>query len=55
LVEVMFSIGIVSVGLLGVLLVIPLASNRTTRGIIADGADRAGRNAIREFEIRAMR
>jgi hypothetical protein len=51
----MFAIGIVSVGLLGVLLVIPVAGSRTTRGIIADGADRVGRNAIREFEVRSMR
>jgi len=55
LVEVMFAIGIVSVGLLGVLLVIPVAGSRTTRGIIADQADRVGRNAIRDFEIRSMR
>jgi prepilin-type N-terminal cleavage/methylation domain-containing protein len=54
LVEVMFAIGIVSVGLLGVLLVVPLAGNRAARGFVADGADRVGRNAIREFEIRSM-
>jgi hypothetical protein len=50
----MFAIGIVSVGLLGVLLVVPLAGNRAARGFVADGADRVGRNAIREFEIRSM-
>ncbi|TVS09420.1 MAG: prepilin-type N-terminal cleavage/methylation domain-containing protein [Planctomycetaceae bacterium] len=54
LVEVMFAIGIVAVGLLGVLLVVPLAGSRTMRGMIADRSDRVGRNAIREFEIRSM-
>ncbi len=54
LVEVMFAIGIVAIGMLGVLLVVPLAGMRTTRGMIADRADRVGRNAIREFEIRSM-
>ncbi|MCH5375975.1 MAG: hypothetical protein JJ992_18555, partial [Planctomycetes bacterium] len=55
LLEVMFSIGIVSVGLLGVLLVIPIAGSRTTRGTIADRADRMGRNAVRDFDVRLMR
>ncbi len=54
LVEVMFAIAIVAVGLLGVLLVVPLAGSRTSRGMIADRSDRMGRNAIREFEIRSM-
>ncbi len=55
LIEVLFSMGIISVGLLGVLLIVPLAGLRTARGTIADGADRMGRNAIREFDVREMR
>lgn len=53
--EVMFSIGIVAVGLLGVLIIVPLAGLRSTQGVIADGADRMGRNAIRAFDVCQMR
>jgi len=53
--EVIFSIGITAVGLLGVLAILPVAGSRVTRGTIADMADRVGRNAIREFDIRHMR
>lgn len=55
LLEVMFSIGIVAVGLLGVLIIVPLAGLRTTQGTIADGADRLGRSAIRAFDVYQMR
>ncbi len=55
LIEVLFSIGIVAVGLLGVLILVPLAGLRTTQGAMADGADRLGRNAIRAFDICQMR
>lgn len=52
--EVIFSIAIVAVGLLGTLTIIPVAGNRLAQGQIADGADRTGRNAIREFDIGQM-
>jgi len=52
--EVIFSIGIVTVGLLGTLIIIPVAGNRVTQGTIADNADRAGRNAIRQFDVMQM-
>lgn len=52
--EVIFSIGIVAVGLLGTLIIIPVAGNRVTQGTIADNADRAGRNAIRQFDVMQM-
>lgn len=55
LLEVLFSIGIVAVGLLGVLVIIPLAGSRSTQGMIADGADRMGRNAVRMFDVQHMR
>ncbi len=53
--EVLFSIGIVTVGLLGVMIIVPLAGLRTSQGTIADGADRLGRNAVRAFDVYQMR
>ena len=50
-----FSLGIVTVGLLGVMIIVPLAGLRTAQGTIADGADRLGRNAIRAFDVYQMR
>ena len=55
LLEVLFSIGVVAVGLLGVLVLVPLAGSRSAQGTIADGADRLGRNAIRAFDVYQMR
>lgn len=55
LLEVIFSIGIIAVGLLGVLVLVPLAGSRSAQGMIADGADRMGRNAIRAFDVYQMR
>lgn len=55
LLEVMFAIGIVAVGLLGVLIIVPLAGLRSTQGAIADSADRIGRSAIRAFDVYQMR
>lgn len=53
--EVLFAIGIATVGLLGVLLIVPLAGMRVTRGTMADNGDRLGRNAIRSFDVFQMR
>jgi type II secretory pathway pseudopilin PulG len=55
LLEVLFSMGIVTVGLLGVMIIVPLAGSRSAQGMIADGADRLGRNAIRAFDVYQMR
>lgn len=55
LLEVMFAMGIIAVGLLGVLTILPVAGMRTTRGTVTDAADRLGRNAVREFDLRMMR
>ena len=54
IIEVLFSMGIIAVGLLGVLTILPIAGVRTTRGLISDTADRMGRNAIRQFDVRGM-
>ncbi len=54
IIEVLFSMGIIAVGLLGVLTILPVAGVRTTRGLIRDTADRMGRNAIRQFDVRGM-
>jgi hypothetical protein len=53
-VEVLFAIGVVAVGLLGVMSLIPVAGYRVTRGSIADAGDRLGRNVVREFHVRGM-
>jgi len=53
--EVVFAIAITTVGLLGVLTLLPVAGNRATLGRIADESNRVGRNAIHEFDVRHMR
>jgi hypothetical protein len=55
LLEVLFSMGIITVGLLGVMIIVPLAGSRSAQGVIADGGDRLGRNAIRAFDVHQMR
>ena len=55
LLEIMFSIGVVMVGLLGVLALLPLAAHQAQKGLIANRAALAGRNALHEFEARGMR
>jgi hypothetical protein len=54
LVEVMMSIGVITVGLLGVVLLLPFALHQTQQGILADRSSDAGRRAMREFEIRGF-
>jgi prepilin-type N-terminal cleavage/methylation domain-containing protein len=55
LIELMFAIGILLVGLLGVAALIPLAGWEIGRGLTADRMAAAGRNAVQEFDIRNMR
>ncbi|MDP7204661.1 MAG: prepilin-type N-terminal cleavage/methylation domain-containing protein [Pirellulaceae bacterium] len=55
LVELMFAIGILLVGLLGVAALIPLAGFEIDRGLTADRMSVTGRNAVQEFDIRSMR
>lgn len=54
LLEVMFSIGVAFVGLLGVTALIPVAVHYMGRGITADKVAAFGRSAISEFDIRHM-
>jgi len=54
LLEVLFAIGIVSVGILGVLATLVIAGKQAADGTRMNGADRLGRNAIREFEVRGF-
>jgi hypothetical protein len=51
LLEVLFSMGIVSVGLLGTILLIPLAAHQAKQGTIADMSARVGRNGFNEVTI----
>ena len=55
LLEVLFSIGIVAVGLLGIMVLLPVAGSRLAHGIVADMGDRVGRSAIRQFNVQMMR
>jgi len=52
LLEVLISIGILSVGILGVASMVPLGHHLTQEGIRADRAAAIGRAAFREFKIR---
>ncbi len=55
LLEVMFAIGVIAVGLLGVIAVLPLALSQVGRGNVADLSKRVGENAVAEFDMRGMR
>jgi hypothetical protein len=54
LLEVMFATGVVAVGLLGVLAVLPLGLHIAGKGHVADRAARTGLNAVEEFKARGM-
>ena len=55
LLEVMFAIGVIAVGLLGVIAVLPLALSQVGRGDIADRSTRVGINAVAAFALLWMR
>ncbi|MDP6557418.1 MAG: hypothetical protein QGG71_22325, partial [Pirellulaceae bacterium] len=55
LLEVLFSIGVIAVGLLGVLAVIPLGLHQVGKGIVAERSARAGLNAVEKFDVMGMR
>ncbi|MEC7566484.1 MAG: hypothetical protein VX738_12450 [Planctomycetota bacterium] len=55
IIEVLFSIGIVITGLLGVAGLIMVAGTQMTQGLEADAMSNAGLNAIAEFDTRNMR
>ena len=52
--EVLISIGVVFIGLLGILSILPLAMRQVGQGQTADSVSRAGSNAIREFNSYGM-
>lgn len=54
LLEVMFSMGVIAVGLLGVTAILPLALNQIGQGRVLDNASRVGQNAATEFHVREM-
>jgi Tfp pilus assembly protein PilV len=54
IIEVLFSIGIIVTGLLGVAGLIMVAGTQMTQGLAADAMSNAGLNAIAEFETRNM-
>ena len=54
LLEVMFAIGVAAVGLVGALVILPIAGRRGQEGLVYDASDRMGRSAMSEFSIRGM-
>ena len=54
LLEVLLSIGVMSVGLLSVIVLIPVAQHKAEEGTLADRQASAGRVAFRDFQIRDM-
>lgn len=54
LVEVLISIGVLSIGLLGVISLLPLASHQAQQGVLEDRKASVGRRAFREFLVRGM-
>lgn len=54
LIEILVSIGVISVGLMSVVLLIPIAQHKAERGAQADRAAIAGRRAVRDFSIQGL-
>jgi hypothetical protein len=54
LLEVLFSIGVIGIGLLGVIALYPLALGQIGTGMVADRSARAGQNAVEVFAARGM-
>ncbi|MBC8356017.1 MAG: hypothetical protein H8E66_28910 [Planctomycetes bacterium] len=54
LLEVMFSLGVIAVGLLGVMALIPVGLSHVGKGAIADSASRTGLDAVEAFTARGM-
>ena len=52
--EVLIAIGVAAVGLLGVILLVPLADHQMNRGLTLERANQVGANAFREFEVHGM-
>ena len=54
LMEVLFSVGAMAIGLFGVIALYPLGLSQMGQGTVADLSFRAGQDATQEFEIRGM-
>lgn len=54
LLEVLFSIGIVMIGLVGIASLLPFGGALARRGAVADAAAQTGANAVRQFSARGM-
>ncbi|MGM0490722.1 MAG: type IV pilus modification PilV family protein, partial [Planctomycetota bacterium] len=54
LLEVVFAIGIVMIGLVGIAALLPVGGSLARKGAVADAAAKAGANAVREFRTRGM-
>ena len=54
LMEVMFAIGVVMIGMLGIAILVPIAGKAAKDGASYDRAARVGLNAVREFHLREM-
>ncbi len=54
LMEVMFAIGVVMIGMLGIAVLVPIAGKAAKDGASYDRAARVGLNAVREFHLREM-
>ena len=54
LLEVMFSIGVVMIGLVGIAALLPVAGMQAKKGAVADAAARLGADAVRDFHVRGM-
>lgn len=54
LLEVLFSIGVIGIGLLGVIALYPLALGQVGTGVVADRGARVGQNAVHVFSARGM-
>jgi Tfp pilus assembly protein PilV len=54
LLEVMFSIGIVMIGLVGIAALIPVAGAQARKGAVAAGAANLGQSATHDFHVRGM-
>ncbi len=54
LLEVVFSIGVVLIGLVGIAALLPLAGVQARKGLIADRAAQLGKCAVHDFYVRGM-
>lgn len=54
IVEVLFAMGVIAIGLLGVMSIVPVGLHLIGQGQVSDRTSRAGQTALREFRTRLM-